>query len=210
MAHRLLGHEAPRSDRLADALREICRPPRAVRPPIPVEALRAILHACHRDGLAVRDRALVLVTLFADLRFAEALTIDCADVARVADGYVINLHPSEDREACQRRLFPQDNRALCPVHALDAWFDQRREHLSGSDSAPMGGALFVGVRLGAGATFSLGKRIRLEDVRRILKRRCAAAGVDPAVFATHALRIDPSEVALAFGAALPTTGKASA
>lgn len=177
---------------------------------MPVEALRGIVNACDGDPLAVRDRALLLVALFADVRIAQTLALDCDDTVRDAAGYVLLLRTSTGDGERSRRLPPLDSAAFCPVRALDAWFDQRREHRPGAVPGPMVGALFVGIRRRAGATLALGKRLRPEDLRRILKRRGGAAGLDPAILMTYALRANPSTAALAFGAASPTAGNASA
>jgi site-specific recombinase XerD len=59
------------------------RPPRvdlAPLPPVPLESVRAMVKACNRDALGVRDRAIVLALLDTGLRASEFLALNVSDV----------------------------------------------------------------------------------------------------------------------------------
>jgi integrase len=93
--------------------------------------------------------------------------------------------PLSDNAACKRSKTDQDGvglkkavphgKRLRPVAALDAW-------LSAARIAE--GSLFRTVRAGKVSK----ARISLRTVSRMIKRRCAAVGLDPALFGSHSLR----------------------
>jgi site-specific recombinase XerD len=213
MAHRMLHHEAPRSERLRTTLRGLRRrlgPLATQAAAIPMEMLRQIVSAPRADTprpIVLRDAALLLVTYFAGLRRSEAAGLNREWARREPDGYLLRLGATKgDQEGTDdppTGLPPQTDPALCPVRALDAWIEARSAWASGPQLSPARGALFFALRQPqpGQARLLVGQRLAPEDVHRILRRRAKAAGVQ-ADLSAHGLRAGVYTEAARRGASL--------
>jgi hypothetical protein len=187
--HRARGVRQPASWRLRAALRALRRS--LARPAngtavIDLPVLRALVAACTGDLLAKRDRALLLVTYFARLRRSETVSLDRESVHRQPGALFLRVAACE--HPLPLRFFPET--ALDPVRALESWISERALHAR----APLAvetGALFVSIRPGRSNTLRLGKRLRGEDLDRILKRRLARARLDACAYSSRSLRAAP-------------------
>lgn len=138
------------------------------------------------DGVLadVRDRALLLVGFAGCLRRSELVGLDTVDVSETADGLVLAVRRSKTDQVGAGALVGVtygSYRPTCPVRAWRAWVQAAAA--AGTDLS--GGPAFRGVdrhgHVGAG-------RLYAGSVARIVQRRVAAAGLDPAAFAGHSLR----------------------
>jgi hypothetical protein len=187
--HRARGVRQPASWRLRAALRALRRS--LARPAngtavIDLPVLRAIVTACADDLFAKRDRALLLVTYFARLRRAETVSLDRESVHRQPGALFLRVATCE--HPLPLRFFPET--ALDPVRALESWISERALHARAPLAAETG-PLFVSIRPGRSNTLRLGKRLRGEDLDRILKRRLVRAGLDACAYSSRSLRAAP-------------------
>jgi len=128
---------------------------------------------------AVRDRALLLVGFAGCLRRSELVGLDVGDIDVTADGLVLTIHSSKTDQAGAGALVGVaygSYRPTCPVRAWQSWADAGQL---------ADGPAFRGINrhghVGTG-------RLHPSSVARIVQRRAAAAGLDPADFAGHSLR----------------------
>ncbi|OHV42420.1 integrase [Parafrankia colletiae] len=132
----------------------------------------------------VRDRALLLVGFAGCLRRSELVGLNTADLVETDDGLVVTVRRSKtDQEAAgaQVGLAYGSYRPTCPVRAWRGWVAAA----AGAGVPLAGGPAFRGInrhgQVGAVRLYS-------GSVARIVQRRVAAAGLDPADFAGHSLR----------------------
>jgi len=131
------------------------------------------------EAADLRDRALLLVGFAGCLRRAELVALDVADIAETDDGLVLTVRASktdQDRAGAQVGLAYGARRATCPVRSWRAW----REH-AGLVDGPAFRPVNRHGTVGPG-------RLDPGSVARIVRRRVAAAGLEPAEFAGHSLR----------------------
>lgn len=194
-AHRKAGHEPPTSTepvravwagvrrRLGTAQRQVA--------PATIEVLRRMVATCDDRPGGIRDRALLVVGFAGAFRRSEVAALDVEDLEYRPDGVVVTLRRSKtDQEGAGRRIgLPYgSNPDTCPIRTLDAW-----TATAGVDR----GALFRPVdRHGNIAARYLSGRA----VAEIVKRRAAAAGLDPADYSGHSLRAGFATSAAAAGA----------
>jgi site-specific recombinase XerD len=141
--------------------------------------------------LELRDRALLLVGFAGAFRRSELVAIDVDDLDVSRAGVVIRQQRSKtDQEGQGRRIgIPNGSRAdTCPVRALQAWLAA-----SGITSGPV----FRRVNRHGQV---LAQRLSGEGVAIVVKRRAAAAGLDPERLAGHSLRAGLATSAAAAGA----------
>jgi site-specific recombinase XerD len=128
------------------------------------------------DLAGLRDRALLLLGFAAALRRSELVALDVADIERHARGIVIKLRRSKTDQvgAGKIKAVPHGHK-LKAVAALDAW-------LAAAQISE--GAIFRGVH----GKSVLPGRLCDDQVARVVKKRIALMGLDPALFAGHSLR----------------------
>jgi integrase len=131
------------------------------------------------DGVKdVRDRALLLIGFAGGFRRSEIVGLDCDDIERVRQGFIVTLRRSKtDQEGAGRKVgIPFGRTRHCPVLALDGWL---------AASGLEAGAVFRPVdrhgRVGS-------ERLSGEAVSLIIRERVAAANIDPTGFSGHSLR----------------------
>lgn len=140
------------------------------------ELLAKALKKIPADLSGLRDRALLLLGFAGALRRSELVALDVADIARHPKGLVITIRRSKtDQAAAGKIKAVPHGRKLHTVRALQAWLEA---------SKITEGALFRGVR----GDRVLPDRLCDRQVARVAKKRAAAIGLDPALFAGHSLR----------------------
>lgn len=148
----------------------------AKQPALTREPLERLLATCDDTLIGLRDRALLLFAWASGgRRRSEVTAARVEDLQRTPEGYVYVLRRSKTRQdgADHADMYkPLVGRA---AQALDAWL-----RAAGID----GGPLFRRVRRGG----VVGREgLSGETVRRIVKQRCALAGLDER-YAAHSLR----------------------
>ncbi|TCJ32398.1 integrase [Parafrankia sp. BMG5.11] len=189
VAHQLAHAENPTGSAEVSAVWNGIRRSRGVRPArkaaLDTTLLSRVVSGLDDSQLAdVRDRALLLVGFAGCLRRSELVGLDTADLVETDDGLVVTVRRSKtDQESAgaQVGLAYGSYRPTCPVRAWRGWVAA-----AAAAGTPLaGGAAFRGVnrhgQVGAG-------RLYPGSVARIVQRRVAAAGLDPADFAGHSLR----------------------
>ena len=181
-AHSARGLESPtRSDLVKTCLRGIRRihgtRQRQVAP-ILVEDLRAIVGRLGDDLRDFRDRALLLVGFAGAFRRSELVAINCKNLEWAQGGLIVTLQRSKtDQDGRGRRVaIPFSSRDLCPVKALDTWM---------RCAGIVEGRIFRAIDCHGNV---YGDGLSPESVARIIKKRAAAVGLDPARFSGHSLR----------------------
>lgn len=192
--HQQAGYDSPTSawavrQFLQGLRREVGVAPVRKRPVL-VADLQRILGAMPHTTLAKRDRAILLVGFAGAFRRSELAALDVADLEETAEGLAITIRRSKTDQAGQGRkvgIPPGADPATCPIAALAAWCAAARiEH----------GPLFrVMNRHGQ----VLQGRLSGEAIALVVKRRVAALGYDPALFAGHSLRAGLATSAAAAG-----------
>ncbi len=158
--------------------------------------------------LGVRDRALLLLGFAGALRRSELSALDVDDVTDDPHGLVVRVRRSKtDQDGASAVVgvpFGHQDE-LCPVRAVHAWRAALAATL-GVEQDALCGPLFRPVdrhgRLGAPRAIA-GRATRLSAaaIRLVVQRRCAAAGLDPRLYAAHSLRSGFATQASANGAA---------
>ena len=192
-AHRLAGHHLDtRHPAIRTVMQGIRRThgtaPRKANP-LRTSALRTMLDTC--DGASLidrRDRALLLLGLASALRRSELAALTVADLGFVDAGVTLAVTRSKtDQEAAGQVVgVVATGTPTCPVAALRTWLEA---------AGITEGAVFRAIdRHGRIAT-------RLSDraIALIVKRRAAAAGVDPTGYSAHSLRAGCATEAAARG-----------
>jgi site-specific recombinase XerD len=136
-----------------------------------------VVKAISADTVAgLLDRALLLLQFSAALRVSELVDLKVNDIARHSEGIVLTIKRSKtDQDGVGLEKAVPRGKRLRPVAALDAWISAARI---------AEGPLFRTVP----AEKVSKSGISLRTVSRMIKRRCAAVGLDPALFASHSLR----------------------
>lgn len=124
----------------------------------------------------LRDRALLLLGFAAALRRSELVALEVADITRHARGalLIIRRSKTDQRGEGLTKAVPHGKR-LRAIEALDTWI---------SAAGITEGPIFRGVH----GTVVLTSRLTAGQVARIIKKRAAAIGLDPASFSGHSLR----------------------
>jgi site-specific recombinase XerD len=197
-AHRAQDHPNPcDSGAVAAVLSGIRRQhgTRAVRTAAPLELdpLARLVDPIDLATLAGRrDRALLLLGFGAALRRSELVALDVQDLEfDAARGLLVTIRRSKtDQDQAGATVAVPYARAgndLCAVRALLAWLQTAGIHR---------GPVFCQMRRGDTLT---DRRLSDQSVALIIKRRAAAAGVQPAKLSGHSLRAGYATAAAAAG-----------
>lgn len=147
------------------------------------ESVRRAKHAA-----ALRDRALLLVGFAAALRRGEISALLVGDVSEIEEGMKLLLRRSKtDQEGAGELVgLPYGSRLeTCPVRSLRRWISYRS--VEDAPDVPLFCSVDRHGKLGAA-------NITPDAIHKLVKKRVAAAGFDPALYSGHSLR-----------AGLPTT-----
>lgn len=128
-----------------------------------------------RDLAAIRDRALILLSFGAALRRSELVGLAVTDLEWHRRGLMVRLRRSKTDQAGEGQSVAVLNGKLKIPAAVRAWLDA-----AGID----GGPVFRGCDRGKVSPAAL----TAGQFARILKARCAAAGLDPDAFGGHSPR----------------------
>jgi len=142
------------------------------------------------DLRGLRDRALLLVGFAGAFRRSELVAINCKNLEWAHGGLIVTLQRSKtDQEGRGRCVpIPRGSSDLGPVKALDAWMRS-----AGIEE----GRVFRAIDCHGNIN---GDGLSPESVARIIKKRAAAVGLDPARFSGHSLRAGFVTNAVAAGA----------
>ncbi len=184
VAHQLAHHPNPAAAPEVGAVWDGIRRTRGVRPTrktaLDTDLLTRVVAGLRDDDVAdTRDRALLLIGFAGCLRRSELVGLDVADLVETPDGLILTIRRSktdQEGEGALVGIAYGSYRPTCPVRAWRAW----------AQAADLreGPAFRAVSRHGhVGAT-----RLYPGSVARIVQRRVAAAGLDPADFAGHSLR----------------------
>lgn len=181
VAHRMAGHHL---DTRHPAIRDVLSGLRRARgtaqrraEALTVPLARRLLAGCGTSLIDTRDRALLLVGLGAALRRSELVALDIDDVAVLPDGLRLTIRRSKGDQdgAGQAVAVGRTGTGTCPIAAYEAWL---------TAAGIAAGRVFRSVDRHGG----LGDALSDRAVALIVKRRAAAAGLDPRAFAGHSLR----------------------
>src|SRR5690348_10240218 len=179
--HRAAGFDPPTANPAVRAVLRGIRHTHGTAPagktPATADLIARMLTACPDTLIGRRDRALIAVGFAGAFRRSELLALAVADLTAMPDGLRVLIRRSKTDPAAQGQeiAIPRGTN-LRPVETLQAWL---------AAAAISDGPLFRPV--GKGGTvgpFPLGA----DGFVRALKRRAAAAGLDPAGVAGHSLR----------------------
>jgi integrase len=194
-AHGDAGHPSPTEDRLVRKTMTGIRRTHGTAPRRKAATRTPLLRQMVRDlpetPEGARDRALLLMGFAGAFRRAELVALDRADLTFDPDGVRVSIRSSKtDPEAAGAVIglpfgaHPE----TCPVRALRAWLALLE------DEEP---AVFRRIsRWGTPCR----ARLSPQSVALIVKRRAAAIGQDPRLFAGHSLRAGMATSAAAGGA----------
>jgi integrase len=147
--------------------------------PLVVQDLRRVLSLLPPTLPGLRDRALLLVGFAGAFRRGELVALNVGDVDMTELGLIVHVRRSKtDQEGAGREVGipPGSHELTCPVRALGDWLA-----VSGLEDGPLFRPITRHGRLSEG-------RISDKGVARIVKRVCAAGGLDASRFAGHSLR----------------------
>jgi integrase len=179
--HRAAGFDPPTAN---PAVRAVLRGIRHMlgcapqsKTPATAELIARLLAACPETLIGRRDRALIAFGFAGAFRRAELLALEVADLTAMPDGLRVLIRRSKtDPEAQGQEIAIPRGTYLRPVETLQAWL---------AAAAISDGPLFRPV----GKSGTVGPSpLGADGFVRALKRRAAAAGLDPAAFAGHSLR----------------------
>lgn len=182
-AHKLAGHDSPRSHRAVQetfkGIRRTLGTAQKGKAPLMVDALRRSVEALPVGLSGLRDRAVLVLGFATAFRRTELVGLDITDLAFGSDGIIVDLGRCKtDQEGKGRQLgVPYgSNPATCPVRAVRAWVDA---------AAITSGPLFRAINRHGKVS---PKRLSDGSVATIVKEAAERAGLDPKVFAGHSLR----------------------
>jgi site-specific recombinase XerD len=138
--------------------------------------IAALLAHLPKNLLGIRDRAVLLVGFAGAFRRSELVALDIRDLDFSAEGLKVLIRRSKtDQEGEGQRIGIAHGTSLCPIKALQTWLDA---------AGITEGAVFRSVdRHG-----NVRGRLRDRAVALVVKRYCAAAGMDSRKYAGHSLR----------------------
>jgi integrase len=179
--HRAAGLDPPTAN---PAVREVLRGIRHThgtapqgKTPATADLIARMLAACPDTLIGRRDEALIAFGFAGAFRRAELLALEVADLTATPDGLRVMIRRSKtDPEAGGQEVAIPSGSHLRPIGALQVWL---------AAAAISDGPLFRPVSKGG----TIGPcPLSADGFVRALKRRAAAAGLDPAGVAGHSLR----------------------
>lgn len=177
--HRAFDHDTPTGSERVRAVLQGIRKTLGRRPDkkaaLTVDLVVKVVRRIKGDLVGLRDRALILVCFAAALRRSELVALDVADVEQHRRGIVVRIRHSKTDQTGQGQTVAIPHGKLKVGEAVEAWR---------TSAGITEGPLFRGVDRGKVAAARLSDR----QFARVLKARCAAAGLDPDRFGGHSPR----------------------
>jgi site-specific recombinase XerD len=181
-AHRLKGFSPPDT---AEPVKAVLRGIRRTigvaverKAPATARILATMLKRIGDDMRGKRDRALLLIGFAAALRRSELAGLDVGDLEFVDLGVIVHLRRSKtDQDGAGQFVAVPNGTRLRPVQALRAWLEA---------AAITEGAVFRGIDKGGRRVGA--DRLTGRAIADIVKKRCAGAKLDAAIFSGHSLR----------------------
>ncbi len=138
-----------------------------------------MLHHIREQSLhEVRDRALLAFGMASCMRWSELVALRFAEIRRVPEGMRVTIARSKgDQEGNGAEIAVPEGRRLKPVQHLEDWLARARV---------ADGWLFR--RISNNGEKVTDDPMSDRAVARVVQRRVAAAGLDPAQFGGHSLR----------------------
>jgi integrase len=180
--HRQHGFEPPTN---AEAVKAVLRgirrelgTARQTKTPATHDLITRMIAACPTDKLiGIRDRALLALGFAGAFRRSELVALDMADLIEVPDGLRIVIRRSKtDQEGAGQEVAIPRGHHIRPVETLEAWLTAARIS---------SGPLFRPVtQTGKVSEVALGD----DGYVKAIKKRAAAAELDPAEFSGHSMR----------------------
>jgi site-specific recombinase XerD len=164
------------AEMLGKTIRKILVERRARGARVPQGSLTSLTSLTEPDLSGLRDRALLLLGFAAALRRSELVDLKVNDVTRHHQGAYIIIRRSKTDQTGQglTKAVPHGKK-LKAIEALDAWIQA-----AGITEGP----IFRAVH----GTSVSDRKLTAGQVARIIKKRAAAIGLDPALFSGHSLR----------------------
>ena len=145
--------------------------------PATAELLERLLNFFPDSLRGKRDRAIVLLGFAAALRRSELVDLEVNDVERRPKGIVLRIgHSKTDQEGRGELIPVPRGSGLRPVDALEAWLEASRISE---------GPIFRGIDRHGNLK---GEALTDRAVADIVKKVCAAAGLEAGAFSGHSLR----------------------
>jgi site-specific recombinase XerD len=199
-AHQLAGHESPTSAEAVHAVMRGIRPSLGTAPvqkaPARAAEIELLLAGEKNKSTEIkspladlRDNALILLGFAAALRRSELVALEIKDLEFAPDALTVHIRRSKtDQEAAGSTIAIPRGGKLGVVEALEGWLAAAQ-----ITEGPIFRAIAKGGRIAAGALSG-------HAVALIIKRRAAAAGLDPGAYSGHSLRSGFVTSALEHGA----------
>jgi integrase len=185
-AHAMAGHDDPTQHKtvkvvMAGIRRAKASQPKKQKAPALAPMVQAMLDTCGTDLPGVRDRALLALGFGCALRRSEVVALDVADLEPVADGFRVHIRRSKtDQQGAGQVVALPRGVHIRPVEALERWLEA---------AEVSEGAVFRWLaRGGPAGWYCRPERLSGHAVARVVKRRAALVGLNPAQFAGHSLR----------------------
>lgn len=178
-AHRTLGHEPPTSREEVRAVLTGIRNSIGRRPDkkqaLTVDLVTKVVRKIGQDLPGLRDRAMILLCFGAALRRSELVALNVEQLEFHRKGLLLRLGRTKTDQAGEGRTVAIPDGKLKVPDAVEAWLKA-----AGIKS----GAIFRGCDRGKVAV----TRLTDGQFARMLKTRCAAAGLDPNLIGGHSPR----------------------
>jgi integrase len=179
--HRQHGFEPPTN---AEAVKAVLRgirrelgTARQTKTPATHDLITKMMAACPATVIGLRDRALLALGFAAALRRSELVALQVGDLIEVPDGLRVLIRKSKtDQEGAGQEVAIPRGHHIRPVETLQAWL---------TAAGITAGPVFRQVtQTGRVSEVALGD----DGYVKAIKKRAAAAGLDPAGFSGHSLR----------------------
>jgi integrase len=179
--HRQHGCEPPTN---AEAVKAVLRgirralgKARQTKTPATHDLISKMMAACPASLIGIRDRALLALGFAGAFRRSELVALDMADLTEMPDGLRVLIRTSKtDPDGAGQEVAIPRGHHIRPVETLRAWL---------TAAGITAGPVFRQVtQTGRVSDVALGD----DGYVKAIKRRAAAAGLDPAGFSGHSLR----------------------
>jgi integrase len=147
--------------------------------PLVADLVRDILKVCDSSTsmIGLRDAALISFGFISAMRRSEICALRVEDLTETADGYRVRIARSKtDPEGKGQEIAIPRGKKIRAVERMQAWL---------AAANITSGLLFRPVRLGGEV---IDKKLREDDLAKLLKRRVRQIGLDPRAYAGHSLR----------------------